>query len=503
MGTNDREKDLERQKVNKLKSRIRTTIIVVVLMVIMSIVASIFTKKSIRTAVEKQFSDASLYYATAFNTTVCNLRENSLAILSLLEKDNIKTKEDMRESLKYINSLLKVPEISDVWLIKRDGNGIDYMGQSVKSDSEELLGALAEKREQYLLCKNDKDEQMICFIHPLQNNDYTVCVFFNPAHFRIDTATYHFDMYTMYGIIDEKGDFFIYESGSERRIKVGDNLMERFESQMPSKKILYEMSQKHLFSFEASVGGVDRYVVLRPTKINDWYFLLATPESYVNIQIKKYMSGVKYLLLFAGIGFGAVFVLIVMISITNTNKIGAQNKTLQMKAEMDLLTELNNKIATEQKIKEYIAEKENGRGMMFVIDIDNFKKVNDTMGHAFGDEVLSSIARRLKAEFRSTDIIGRFGGDEFVLFLKDINTDDLIKKEADKLEGIFKNCHVGTYTKYTVTASIGCSIYPDDAKEFDKLFKAADSGLYRAKQAGKNRLCFYRDELNKQIGQDV
>ena len=70
-------------------------------------------------------------------------------------------------------------------------------------------------------------------------------------------------------------------------------------------------------------------------------------------------------------------------------------------------------MATERKIKEYITMNPQSQAMLFVLDIDNFKKINDTMGHAFGDEVLKNIGMRLKAAFRSSDIVGRFGGDEF------------------------------------------------------------------------------------------
>ena len=167
---------------------------------------------------------------------------------------------------------------------------------------------------------------------------------------------------------------------------------------------------------------------------------------------------------------------------------------LQNKAETDLLTELLNKISTENKIKEYLeGEGRDKTSMMCVLDIDNFKKINDTMGHAFGDEVLATLGKRIRTEFRVTDIIGRTGGDEFIIFLKDLKDDAVIEREAGRVGGFFKDFTVGTYTKYSPTASIGAAIYPRDGSDYESMYKAADTALYKAKKRGKNQLAFFSE----------
>ena len=135
--------------------------------------------------------------------------------------------------------------------------------------------------------------------------------------------------------------------------------------------------------------------------------------------------------------------------------------------------------------------------MMFVLDIDNFKKINDTMGHAFGDEVLSDLGKRISANFRVSDIIGRTGGDEFIIFLKALKDDSNTLREAQKLVNFFKNFQVGEYVKYSATASIGAAVFPADGADFDTLYKAADQALYKAKKRGKNQLAFYDDRDQK------
>ncbi|MBD5501291.1 MAG: GGDEF domain-containing protein [Lachnospiraceae bacterium] len=135
--------------------------------------------------------------------------------------------------------------------------------------------------------------------------------------------------------------------------------------------------------------------------------------------------------------------------------------------------------------------------MMFLLDIDNFKKINDTLGHAFGDEVLRTFGRTIGSIFRVTDIIGRTGGDEFTIFLKFLKSDENTLKEAEKLVKFFEGFQAGEYVKYSATASIGAAVFPADGENFDALYKAADTALYKAKKRGKNQLAFYDDRDRK------
>ena len=131
-------------------------------------------------------------------------------------------------------------------------------------------------------------------------------------------------------------------------------------------------------------------------------------------------------LLLVLIGFFAAFL---TISYTTRKNVAEHDRLLREEADTDLLTGLTNKLATERKIK----ENPNSLGMMFVLDIDNFKKINDTMGHAFGDEVLKTLGRTISSLFRVTDIIGRTGGDEFTIFLKFLKSDENTLKEARRI----------------------------------------------------------------------
>lgn len=243
--------------------------------------------------------------------------------------------------------------------------------------------------------------------------------------------------------------------------------------------------------------GEKRTIVYAPVLNNGFTVIIGADQGYVDKKESNYWksSGVMLTqLLLVLIGFFAAFLII---SYTTKKKAAERDRLLREEADTDLLTGLTNKLATERKIKEYMAENPNSLGMMFVLDIDNFKKINDTMGHAFGDEVLKTLGKTISSLFRVTDIIGRTGGDEFTIFLKFLKSDENTLKEARKLVQFFKDFTAGEYVKYSATASIGAAVFPENGSDFDSLYKAADKALYKAKQRGKNQLAFYDDRDRK------
>ena len=110
--------------------------------------------------------------------------------------------------------------------------------------------------------------------------------------------------------------------------------------------------------------------------------------------------------------------------------------------------------------------------------------------------VLSTIGKKISSEFRATDIVGRIGGDEFLVFLKHIPNHEIEVKEAEKIVNFFRELEPGDYVKTKVTASIGGAVYPDDAEDFETLFKAADEAVYKTKERGRDGYSFYEQDVN-------
>lgn len=240
--------------------------------------------------------------------------------------------------------------------------------------------------------------------------------------------------------------------------------------------------------------GNARYFVYAPMDFGNFTLMGGVGSNYIDRFVSDEWKQGHTVIMVLSIAFIVFMVLLVVIMVINLIRNSNKHKALEEKAETDLLTELYNKMSTERKIKEYMAQHPKEQGLLFILDIDNFKKINDTMGHAFGDEVLRTLGTSIRSEFRASDILGRTGGDEFTLFLRNMKDDDIIKMEAEKVEQFFKNFKAGTYTKYSVTASIGAAVFPRDGENFEDLYKAADNALYVAKKRGKNQLAFYGDQ---------
>lgn len=159
---------------------------------------------------------------------------------------------------------------------------------------------------------------------------------------------------------------------------------------------------------------------------------------------------------------------------------------LEKRLKLDALTGVLNKETTKESIEEFLQGEPEGEHVFFLIDIDNFKNVNDTFGHLFGDSVLKNIAEKIIGLFRNSDIVGRMGGDEFVVFMKHAgenqarikaqNVCDVVKQEFNGVEG-----------KVKITCSVGISLYRNGKGDYAGLFSAADGAMYQAKKEGKNQ----------------
>lgn len=167
--------------------------------------------------------------------------------------------------------------------------------------------------------------------------------------------------------------------------------------------------------------------------------------------------------------------------------------TLQEKAERDPLTGLYNKEITGKRINEHLSYLHDGdSAAMFMIDVDCFKSVNDHLGHVYGDAVLCELADKLRALFRSDDIVGRIGGDEFIVYLKQCPSTERLREKAQETLKVFQREYRGAKAEnYAISGSIGIALSPADGESFERLYQHADAALYQAKNLGKNTYVFY------------
>lgn len=165
---------------------------------------------------------------------------------------------------------------------------------------------------------------------------------------------------------------------------------------------------------------------------------------------------------------------------------------LQQQAERDSLTKLLNKETCKRQITEYLNSFGGGAYCaMMIIDLDNFKHINDHYGHMFGDTILLKAAQAIKTFFRDRDIIARFGGDEFMVLMKDISNQDLIRDRCEKMLNYFQELLEEENVKGVTGFSIGISLSPEHATSYEALFQCADDALYEVKKRGKNSYAIF------------
>ncbi len=164
-------------------------------------------------------------------------------------------------------------------------------------------------------------------------------------------------------------------------------------------------------------------------------------------------------------------------------------------AEKDFLTQTFNKGAAESRIQLWM--KENAgiqKAGLLMIDVDDFKQVNDTFGHISGDRVLREVTRKISGIFRESDVVGRIGGDEFVVLMKNIQDTEAVTRKAQEIIRIFESCRVGVQKKYCISGSIGIALFPENGTTYKELLGKADQALYYAKAHGKNQFVYFKED---------
>lgn len=187
--------------------------------------------------------------------------------------------------------------------------------------------------------------------------------------------------------------------------------------------------------------------------------------------------------------------------VRDLHEIDLKQREIERLAHIDALTGLPNRNLFQDRLRQVLASSKRFRQLfaLMYIDLDHFKEVNDTYGHAVGDAVLKEIGSRLRSAVRDTDTMARVGGDEFVAVLANLRLRDDVNIVADRVLNMCKQpIHVvGVQAPITLGASIGIAVYPSDATELEPLQLHADSAMYHAKRAGRGRYSFYTRELNE------
>lgn len=247
----------------------------------------------------------------------------------------------------------------------------------------------------------------------------------------------------------------------------------------------FKEGKENLVTADSKKEGTRRhYFAYMPMGANGWMLCYALPEQAAQ---QSYNFIEDYEISFMIVFIVLVTLLILYIVYENHTR----NKELLKYAQTDALTGLYNKETTEQLTDELLSEDENKSHAFLILDVDCFKQINDIYGHAVGDIVLQKFGKLLKGTFREGDILGRIGGDEFGVIMKNIQTKDIAMKKAGELLAKTQAYKIDELKGNNISISIGISTAPQDGDCYMDLYKRADQALYQAKRSGKARVCNY------------
>lgn len=238
----------------------------------------------------------------------------------------------------------------------------------------------------------------------------------------------------------------------------------------------------------------DEYLITVNNCGDNWRVICSVP-TYVIWQEK---NEVKYYIFI--VGFVAILIstlICILFSYRISNPVTDIVTTLDTKAHIDLLTGVLNKKSFEEYTEMALNSKEQ-KYAVILMDVDNFKGVNDTLGHEYGDKVLANIGKILLETFSNNDYLGRIGGDEFCVLLNlsensAMSDIDFIQIKCNELCSKFHNNYTGDDGKYKISASIGVSLAGKHGDTFSELYKCADKALYQSKHKGKDTYTIYTE----------
>lgn len=285
---------------------------------------------------------------------------------------------------------------------------------------------------------------------------------------------------------------------SYRKIGINDNVYDFYtksgevtEKTMKSAKANIKKQKSGILVLKEK--NAMSYLAYEPLHINNWMLCYLVPQSKAQEEFQ--FIGNKEVILFAVIGVGVITFFILIFQRTSMKQ-----KKMREIASRDGLTQLYNKAGTEQRIKEWLhSDRSKAGAVLMMMDVDYFKQINDTYGHAVGDRVLYKVGHLLKSSFRENDIVGRIGGDEFLIFMEGITSEEFAVRRMENLQQYFRELPIEELEEHTLTCSMGAAFMPKDGTTFGELYKHADEALYTTKRNGRDGFRIYHEVEEKEV----
>lgn len=416
------------------------------------------------------------------------LKRITASLAQMVSSKNIESDEDI---VKTLQVLANTSNTARMYFVTLDGelytSYVGYQGQSEKNTSIDGIN-LAEVREPVFSQAHYSealDEVIYGVIAPtvMGGKQGVLVSSYNISDFSTLLKNKFIDGSAGIGIINSKGEVILGKSNEEFKYNIFDSLNTIYFENSSAEAMQNDlMNGKSGFSIY-DVNDIGRYCSYAPIGMNDWNIIVLVEEGVLyNKLINLEQYGFELMV-------KLVIIMTVLLIVIILSWLGYQKKLrviLEKAVSLDGLTGIYNRKAIEEIIEHSLKQSRKHTAVLLVLDVDNFKQINDQLGHQFGDFVLRECAARFTSIFGDKSIAGRVGGDEFVVFMNECKDINEVKK---RISSLLDDFYVQTETgeKQKISLSVGIAQEELNINTFTLLYRHADEALYRAKQEGKAR----------------
>lgn len=493
----------------KLKNNLSLIPVILMSIVIFSILSSFGLKmiNEAKDSVVLDYISEVKNISTLYEKEIYAIEKTSQILVEELAEEEADILED--EAMEIAKIYASSIGVKNVILVDPSYYAKDIKGKEYNhiNKTNQFQGLFDKKEDTNLFLANETGDSNLYIISPVTTSTTFkgyIIIEYVPRVIETLLSNPKYSSMKTYALVSNTGEVVEIAGNDSKFMYEGANILENAQSMIFVGKGSYNAFRQTISDCRTGSQQIiykeeGTYVFFTPIAGTKAIAMMLVDTDDVEKSNAAVSKTIRSMLLEIGITVAAFFLLFLIFSMFNRAKFNLESEDLQTKADTDLLTDLYNKMATERLIKEYLeGEGKNSMSMLFLLDVDDFKKINDTKGHAFGDQVLAQLGHQIRAWFRVSDIIGRIGGDEFMIFVKDVKDPEAIKREGSRIMQFFDGFNVGEYAKYSPTASVGGAVFPNDANDFESLYKAADKAVYKSKKEGKNRVSFYSDLNNSE-----
>lgn len=476
-------------KVFKRPTIVFTALAVALLLIISSFFSfraqvDLYIADEMRSQIDAVQENAALLIQNEMNY----LKRLTASLAQMASSKNIESDEDI---VKTLQVLAKTSNTARMYFVTLDGelytSYVVYQGQSEKNTSIDGIN-LAEVREPVFSQAHYSealDEVIYGVIAPtvMGGKQGVLVSSYNISDFSTLLKNKFIDGSAGIGIINSKGEVILGKSNEEFKYNIFDSLNTIYFENSSAEAMQNDlMNGKSGFSIY-DVNDIGRYCSYAPIGMNDWNIIVLVEEGVLyNKLINLEQYGFELMV-------KLVIIMTVLLIVIILSWLGYQKKLrviLEKAVSLDGLTGIYNRKAIEEIIEHSLKQSRKHTAVLLVLDVDNFKQINDQLGHQFGDFVLRECAARFTSIFGDKSIAGRVGGDEFVVFMNECKDINEVKK---RISSLLDDFYVQTETgeKQKISLSVGIAQEELNINTFTLLYRHADEALYRAKQEGKAR----------------